>query len=142
MAVTSNVNISKKQAYVFLTTLAVLTVSLVAILLKGPDPLKLQSHQTPEKVTAREFINQVVPLDGFEYVGCTFRNVTFAYNGTAPVGLIGSHIHGGIQVSTDSEIVIGAVAIMKGLGLLRSDVPFTVGLERIQPPNVMNPIRK
>jgi hypothetical protein len=31
----------------------------------------------------RMFTNEDVQLDGYEYVNCTFENVTFYYNGTA-----------------------------------------------------------
>lgn len=34
-------------------------------------------------VTGKTFMNEKVPIDGFEYRSCIFRNMTFVYNGTS-----------------------------------------------------------
>lgn len=46
-------------------------------------------------IYAKKFRNEAVPLDGFEYVECTFTNVTFVFNGTQRFSITGkTEIHG------------------------------------------------
>jgi len=42
-------------------------------------------HEPLEPVVNQEFRNQVVELDGKNFVDCRFFNVTFRYNGTMPI---------------------------------------------------------
>jgi hypothetical protein len=41
-------------------------------------------HAELKRVFGQNFANETVPLDGCEYIYCTFENVTFDYEGTAP----------------------------------------------------------
>jgi hypothetical protein len=47
------------------------------------------SFETREMVPVyrKTFTNEEVVLDGHHFIDCTFENVTFVYNGTAPFGM-------------------------------------------------------
>ena len=74
-----------------------------------------------EVISGRTFINEKVVLDGFKYVNCTFRNVTFIYNGTTPAQMFGSEIVGGTVVESNSDVVEGAWMALYGLGWIKED---------------------
>jgi hypothetical protein len=42
-----------------------------------------------KEVSGKRFSHETVVLDGYNYVNCTFDQVTFAYDGTAPFSLSG-----------------------------------------------------
>jgi hypothetical protein len=46
------------------------------------------------QVKGKEFKNETIQLDGYEYRGCTFNDVTFVYEGKAPFRVISSQITG------------------------------------------------
>jgi hypothetical protein len=86
-----------------------------------------------EPVLGRHFFNEAVVLDGKHFANCTFENVTFIYQGTAPVQIVDSRlIHHPDSVGkwhTDNIVVQQTTRIMKGLGMLPSgyrdeEVPF------------------
>lgn len=80
------------------------------------------SVYAPIPVIGKTFVNERVPLDGYRYDKCTFRNVTFDYNGTTPVQLAGNNVEGSIGIRSNSLAVAGTVSLMKGMGYLRSDM--------------------
>ena len=52
----------------------------------------------------KRFMNEVVDVDGRRYVDCTFENVTFLYNATAPWEFSGTTtITGTINIKTDNR---------------------------------------
>jgi hypothetical protein len=69
------------------------------------------------RVSRRTFKNEVVPLDGVEYIDCTFENVTFYYNGTTRISLVSPNITTGPRFRTDNKSVVATLAfIFHGLG--------------------------
>ncbi len=94
-----------------------------------PDPYR------PITVIGKIFRNERVVLDGHSYAHCTFANVTFVYNGTTPVQLSNNHIQG-CWVTSDTPAVIGAWALLRGLGFVGD----TIGFEA-PPGNAVSPPR-
>jgi hypothetical protein len=60
-------------------------------------------HYAINQVWSKTFTSQIVPLDGFEYVDCTFDNVTLEYDGTAPARISTGHFTKGSQVRLQSK---------------------------------------
>jgi|HubBroStandDraft_6_1064221.scaffolds.fasta_scaffold341169_2 hypothetical protein len=90
-------------------------------------------------VRDRVFINEKVVVDGKDFIDCTFRQVTFVYNGTAYFSMSHSNIIRPIQVETSSDPVTGTIIFLRAIGYLNSSVPLTYGeehtpLKKIQPP--------
>lgn len=73
-------------------------------------------------VLNKEFQNEEVPLDGYAYKNCKFKNVTFVWNGAKNWDLIDPEIDGA-WVKTDSDIVTGTVILLKGLHMLKDETP-------------------
>jgi hypothetical protein len=74
---------------------------------KPPAPLRVIAQQ--------EFRNQLVPLDGIEYVGCTFRTVTFVYNGIAPFAITAPFkIEGQLVLTTEAERIVPLLRLLEG----------------------------
>lgn len=71
----------------------------------------------------KNFRNEVVPLDGYDYVDCTFQNVTFLYDGITPVKLTHS-TWSNISVKSNNNAANGTAALLYGLGLIKTNVGF------------------
>jgi hypothetical protein len=70
-----------------------------------------------KRVAHRVFKNEVVPLDGMEYIDCTFENITFYYNGTTRISLVSPNITSGPRFRTDNKSIVATLAlIFHGLG--------------------------
>jgi len=70
-----------------------------------------------KRVAHRVFKNEVVPLDGMEYIDCTFENITFYYNGTTRISLVSPNITGGPRFRTDNKSIVATLAFLfHGLG--------------------------
>ena len=82
-----------------------------------------------KEISHRTFINEKVPLDGIHYTHCKFENVAFIYNGTAPTSLDHADLYGKITILSDNDGIFQTFVIMKGLGVLKSDIPVTIGPE-------------
>ena len=76
-----------------------------------------------KSVRGRVYINEEVPLDGFDYRNCTFTNVTFVYQGTGVFNVSSNTISGTRLIKSGSAAVMSTVALLKGLGILRADFP-------------------
>ena len=75
------------------------------------------SDASLKQIYHQPFKNETVDLDGFDYVDCTFDNVTFRYNGTAPSRMTDSHFinmkEGSvIRVESKNPIVKNTIVIM------------------------------
>lgn len=68
------------------------------------------------------FENQVVPLDGYRYIACVFRNVTLKYDGAAPYGLESNLFEGSISFTSRNKSITGAVMLLKGLGITNAPI--------------------
>lgn len=90
------------------------------------DDIDLQGFHDPTrhiKVIGKKFSNQRVPIDGYHYEDCTFTNVTFVYNGKSGFGFKHNELNGGYIVDTDNPSINAAIALYKGLSVIRKDVP-------------------
>jgi hypothetical protein len=90
-------------------------------------------------VPCRLFINEQVILDDRIYRNCTFENVTFMFNGTAPFELTGNHINGRMAIATENPAVESTVMWLRGLGAENIDVDPATGM-LVVPPKRINPI--
>lgn len=88
---------------------------------------------TPITVAGKTFRNEVVPLDGYEYINCEFDNVKLLYNGTTPIKLQNNHFNVFPIIKTDSDAVSGAVMLLVGLGIAHAN------LLDLNPTNVIEP---
>lgn len=70
-----------------------------------------------EYVVAQQFVNTDVLLDGRDFSNCTFTNVNFVYEGTAPFRFNGQPtLVGNNRVSTDSAVVKSTFNVFFTLG--------------------------
>lgn len=88
---------------------------------------KFDKDRTLVEITGRTFRNEKVLLDGHKYTDCTFDNVTFTYNGTALVAFTHNTINGNIVIESDNPSVVGTMDLVRGLGMVRNDIPVFVG---------------
>lgn len=65
--------------------------------------------------------NEKVLLDGFHYQNCVFYNVTFEYNGTTPIQMNDSKIHG-FTLASKNEAITDWMIFLKGMGALQPNV--------------------
>jgi hypothetical protein len=77
-------------------------------------------EQEWQNFTGRTFRNEVVMLDYRSYIGCTFYNVTFVYDG-GPTRLERNEIHGAMIRSKNSEIN-SAIQLLHEFGFLNRPV--------------------
>jgi hypothetical protein len=86
-------------------------------------------HYALNQVWSKTFANQIVLLDGHEYINCTFNNVTLEYDGTAPARLTTSHFVKGSNVGLGSKnaVVNQTMLIMDGLSKLGVQSPIQCG---------------
>ncbi len=93
------------------------------------------------KVRNRNFTNEKVLLDGFDYKQCKFTNVKFVYNGTAEFKFTDNIIEGMLNFSAGSLSVFCTVAFLKGLGLLKENISLRGEneelLNNIKPPTII-----
>ena len=75
----------------------------------------------PKVVRGARFANQRVLLDGYEYDGCVFENVTFEFNGTTPIRMVNNRIER-FRLSSASPTVLATIAWLHGLGLVHKDL--------------------
>jgi len=75
----------------------------------------------PKVVRGVRFANQRVLLDGYEYNGCVFENVTFEFNGTTPIRMVNNRIEN-FRLSSASPTVLASIAWLHGLGLVHKDL--------------------
>jgi hypothetical protein len=123
-----------------------LGMSSYSLFFRHPEPkFRVLSEDQLIHVQNKTFRNEVVELDGRHYDECTFINVTFVYQGTANVKFTHNHISG-FGISTDDPSVSGTMATLKGLGLIRPDVPLLYKdwkpNEYINPPAEISPSTK
>jgi hypothetical protein len=67
------------QGWVYIGGATVLSVLLALTLLRPAASRYSDEGYKPTVVTGKTYVNEVVPLDGYHYTGCVFRNVTFEY---------------------------------------------------------------
>jgi hypothetical protein len=69
-------------------------------------------------IQGQEFNNEVVDLDGKQFLDCIFTNVTFKYNGTAPFEMHHIQLNGTRWIDTDNERLARMLALLKALGMI------------------------
>ena len=73
------------------------------------------TNKTP--VIGKSFVNQEVPLDGFSYSDCTFRNVTLVFNGDAPFDLTNNTIEG-VYIRSANPALNGLIQLLIELKMI------------------------
>ena len=86
----------------------------------------------PKAIRRARFANQKVLLDGYDYEGCEFVNVTFEYNGTTPIRLSNNRIEGAFRLSSQNPAVLATLAWVYGMGLTRAEIPFANSPGQVQ----------
>jgi len=84
-------------------------------------PMVAAADYQPKVVRGTRFANQRVLLDGYEYNGCVFENVTFEFNGTTPIRMVNNRIER-FRLSSASPTVLATIAWLHGLGLVHKDL--------------------
>jgi len=88
-------------------------------------------------VSNKEFINEKIPLDGYEYKDCTFTNVTFVFNGRAAARFHYNKIIGGCVITSDNTAIIATAQMLKGLGFVKEDILFLHSSESVESPKMV-----
>jgi len=104
------------------------------------NPVPDFSDKITEIISDRTFVNQEVPIDGKEYINCTFKSVTFVWNGTASFQFRGGTIIAPVRVHTNNDAVWTTFALLRGMGIVRPDIPLTTDNQptnSVQPPNII-----
>ena len=76
-----------------------------------------------EIIEDKTFRNEVVVLDGKRFINCNFYNITFEYNGNAPVQMIDVKI-GGINIKSENPSIQTMMKIFKELKVFDEKVNF------------------
>jgi GT2 family glycosyltransferase len=76
----------------------------------------------PKVIRGARFANQKVLLDGYEYSGCEFVNVTFEFNGTTPIRMVNNRIDRPFRLSSANPMVLATITWLHGLDLVRKDL--------------------
>lgn len=84
-------------------------------------PISVSSH-FPEnykltQVRNHKYINETLPLDGYDYKYCDFANVTFIWNGTAPFLLEDNKVNGECVVNSNNSIILITWGLSKKFNL-------------------------
>jgi hypothetical protein len=83
-----------------------------------PYAFAWQGDKSPSKHIARKnFEKEKVYLDDISYTDCTFRDVTFVYNGTAPFSLMHDGISG-FNITSENPSIGAAIKLMYALNVL------------------------
>jgi hypothetical protein len=78
----------------------------IQVQVETQEPFRTDDWDKPlEKQFRIKFKNETVLLDGFEFIECTFDNVTFKYQGTKPFRFTGKTSGNSRKVTTDNKIV-------------------------------------
>lgn len=99
---------SEIWSYLPIVLLALVAIIWIIKLIKKPNTsTNMHSSFDPEmkvkQILNQRYLNITVPLDGFEYVNCTFENVTFVYEGKGPSGMIRPIIPSGTTLAFGSH---------------------------------------
>lgn len=81
---------------------------------------------SPRIVSGKTFRNERVPLDGIQYDHCIFENVTLVYNGTTAIRLENNRFMTLPGIDSDNPSVIGAFALLFGLGATNKVRPVNI----------------
>jgi hypothetical protein len=71
-----------------------------------------------KRIVGKYFENQKIYLDDDGYSDCTFRNVTFVYNGTHKLDFSHNTVLGTYTIGTDNPSINGSLVLLRGLNLL------------------------
>jgi GT2 family glycosyltransferase len=93
-----------------------------------PAAAQAPADYRPKVVQGVRFANQKVVLDGYEYTGCEFVNVTFEFNGTTPIRMLNNRIGQPFRIATANPTVFATIAWLQGLGL----APKTLQVQRLK----------
>ncbi len=103
---------------------------------------KLWSNDYPLiPVNKQKFVNREVVLDGRIFTDCEFDNVTFKYNGTAPVRMNRADINGFINFASDNPALEGLIRALYALGYFRNLRVNGPGADSMGPPPTVLPPR-
>ncbi len=68
-------------------------------------------------VTDKKFYNERIVVDGKRFENCSFTNVTFVYNGTAPAAFSNNDLYGTRLFTSENQSIMHALILIYGLGI-------------------------
>jgi hypothetical protein len=138
---------SKFWNFAPLALIAISVVLLVAhqvglIGVKSESKISVQFQKWPKDykpiaIVGKSFTNEKVLMDGYSYVDCEFNNVTFVYNGTTAIQMVGSKIAGPIRFDSENPAVMGTILLLKGFGAIGDNFKVDIG-----PNNRLEPAKR
>lgn len=87
----------------------------------GPASIIENANIPLRQIIGKHFKNEVVPVDGYWFINCTFENVTFEYNGGS-AKMDNPNPKGTFALKTTNGTVNGSVCLLKMLGQLGTDL--------------------
>ena len=94
---------------------------------------KLHPFKGGKTVAGRTLENSQVTLDGNSFTDCTFRNVTFKWDG-GPGTIVRGRVEGSKRFETDNGLIADTVDILKALNFLEPQ--FAASWKRRDDPRV------
>ena len=107
--------------------IAVISVCVSLFARRNTGKLKFSKNYKFTEVRNRKFNKETVPVDGYGYEHCSFEDVTFDWNGTAPFKFQYCSFLGRPNINTRSDTVTTTIILLKALQILREDVPLVQG---------------
>ena len=106
----------------YLVVFCVALVSITAYLIFHDRQLRStrSKDSTMKGVVGQIFVNQTVPLDGIDYIDCSFENCTFTWSG-GPWAFHNPKHLGMQRLETKLKSAIDTVDLLKYLGFLGKD---------------------
>lgn len=94
-----------------------------------------------KRFQGQSFENQEVLLDDSSYIDCTFRNVTFIYNGTSTF-VFEHNVISGYVFQSDNPSINNTMRVLYGLGQIKENVAvFQRGTPHLPVPGLTPPIQ-
>jgi hypothetical protein len=105
--------VGRTRATWMILTVVLLSVLAVYDALRTPTRFK---DVPGTLVNGKHFVNEVVPLDGFDYTDCVFEHVTLEYKGTRPIQLRDNTFVSPFRIKLDDPSLLMVAALAEGLG--------------------------
>jgi len=82
-----------------------------------PNTLSLASFRADfplRQIQTKTFRNEIVQIDGIEFIDCTFDNVTFKFDGTAPFRFTHDQFqgHSKYSITSNNPIIKATIELM------------------------------
>jgi hypothetical protein len=86
-------------------------------------PLGWATYQK-QQIVSKSFNNEKIIVDGKSFISCSFKNVTFEYNATAPFDIINSSLDGQLLLDTTSPPIATFILFLKEFNFINPKTQF------------------